>query len=175
MAPSIARGVRRYTLVIGWGFIGAGLYAWDRRPQNNVGALMAAVGSAWLLQGLSTSGNSVAFRPGSLIRPVTYGLLVHLLLAFPSGRFETIGNAGWRVRLRECHRAAARRVSFNDTTAPYADCDGCPANPVLVTSSEFVSNLVGNLEAIFAAIAFVGLVVALLSALEQTAPDSGRP
>ena len=28
-------------LVIGWGFIGAGLYAWWRRPHNRVGALIA--------------------------------------------------------------------------------------------------------------------------------------
>lgn len=164
-----------YTLVIGWGFIAAGLYAWDRRPQNNVGALMAAVGAAWLLQGLFTSGNSVAFSVGMLIRPVTYGLLVHLLLAFPSGRFET-ARQRWLAAFVYVNVTVLQFAGFlfNDTTAPYADCDGCPANPVLVTSSEFVSNLVSNLEAIFAAIAIVGLVVVLYRRWQQTVAGQRR-
>ena len=78
-----------YTLVIGWAFAGTGLYAWAQRPANNVGPLMTAVGFAWLLQGVSTSGDSVPFAAGTLIRPLTFALLAHLLLSFPSGRLET--------------------------------------------------------------------------------------
>ena len=66
-APGVfaARGVfAAYTLVIGWGFAGTGLYAWARRPGNNVGPLMTAVGFAWLLQGLAISGDSARFRGG---------------------------------------------------------------------------------------------------------------
>ena len=36
-------------LITGWGFIGVGLYAWGRRPDNRVGMLMAATGFAWLV------------------------------------------------------------------------------------------------------------------------------
>lgn len=34
-------------LLVGWSFIGTGLFAWRRRPDNRTGALMAAVGFAW--------------------------------------------------------------------------------------------------------------------------------
>ncbi|MEA2364927.1 MAG: hypothetical protein QOE69_1000 [Thermoleophilaceae bacterium] len=43
-------------LVVGWGFIGAGLFAWARRPNNSVGSLMVATGFAWLL-GLIAASN----------------------------------------------------------------------------------------------------------------------
>ena len=39
------------TLAIGWGFIGTGLYVWRRRPGNNIGPLMIAVGFSGLLEG----------------------------------------------------------------------------------------------------------------------------
>ena len=39
-------------LAIGWGFIGTGLLAWWRRPENRTGALMVAVGFAWFLASL---------------------------------------------------------------------------------------------------------------------------
>ena len=41
-------------IFIGGGFVGVGLFAWYRRPDNRVGALMVATGFAWLL-GLSAS------------------------------------------------------------------------------------------------------------------------
>jgi hypothetical protein len=37
------------TLVIGWSFIGAGLVAARRRPENRTGAAMMAVGFLWFL------------------------------------------------------------------------------------------------------------------------------
>ena len=35
--------------VFGAGFVGVGLFAWYRRPENRVGALMVATGFAWFL------------------------------------------------------------------------------------------------------------------------------
>ena len=37
---------------VGWSFAGAGLVAWSRRPENRTGAMMVAVGLAYLLNGL---------------------------------------------------------------------------------------------------------------------------
>ena len=36
-------------LVLGWSFIGSGLFAWSRRPSNRTGPLMVAVGFVWFL------------------------------------------------------------------------------------------------------------------------------
>ena len=77
------------TLGIGWGFTGTGLYVWRRRPGNNIGPLMIAVGFAGLLKALAFSSNSVIFTIGSLGEVLIYALLIHLLLSFPSGRLDS--------------------------------------------------------------------------------------
>ena len=38
-------------IAVGWSFIGAGLYAWWRRPENRTGPLMTLVGFVWFLGG----------------------------------------------------------------------------------------------------------------------------
>ena len=34
---------------VGWSFVGTGLYAWQRKPENRTGTLMIALGFAWFL------------------------------------------------------------------------------------------------------------------------------
>ena len=75
-------------LLVGWSFIGTGLFAWWRRPANRTGALMAAVGFAWLAQTLSAANSDVLFTIGIALDSLFPGIAVHLLLAFPSGRLE---------------------------------------------------------------------------------------
>jgi len=50
--------------VLGFSFIGTGLYAWWRRPENHSGALMTWVGFAWFLAPLTFSDNEVIFAVG---------------------------------------------------------------------------------------------------------------
>ncbi len=76
-------------LTIGWGFIGAGVFAALRRPHNRIGALMTAVGFAWLLAALSSSNEPLPHTVGLLARTSWGGFLVHMMLAFPSGRLQT--------------------------------------------------------------------------------------
>ena len=35
--------------VVGWSFVGTGLYAWRRRPESRIGVLMILLGFAWFL------------------------------------------------------------------------------------------------------------------------------
>ena len=44
---------------VGWSFIGTGLYAHHRRPDNRTGALMVALGFAWFVFNLQASNNAV--------------------------------------------------------------------------------------------------------------------
>ena len=41
---------------VGWSFIGVGLFAWWRRPDNRVGALMTAVGFMLVARSFEPSG-----------------------------------------------------------------------------------------------------------------------
>ena len=56
------------TLLAGWGFIGVGLFAWGRRPDNRVGMLMAATGFAWLLAAVGFSDLPLLFTIGAAVR-----------------------------------------------------------------------------------------------------------
>ena len=75
--------------VIGAAFIGTGVFAWLRRPDNRFGALMLAVGFSYCLSGLIVTNDSWTFIGGLALIAVPYALLFHILLAFPSGRLET--------------------------------------------------------------------------------------
>ena len=74
--------------LVGWSFIGTGLFAWYRRPDNRFGPLMAAVGFTWCVSGLAVDRNSYVFIVGYLFASVPFALLFHMLSSFPSGRLE---------------------------------------------------------------------------------------
>jgi signal transduction histidine kinase len=64
--------------VVGSSLISCGVVAWDRRPESRVGELMFLAGFTWFL--------------GTLFEPVLFlhrGVLVHLLLSYPTGRLPT--------------------------------------------------------------------------------------
>ena len=74
--------------LVGWSFIGTGLFAWYRRPDNRFGPLMAAVGFTWCVSGLAVDRNSYVFIVGYLFASLPFALLFHMLCAFPTGRLE---------------------------------------------------------------------------------------
>jgi signal transduction histidine kinase len=75
-------------LLVGWSFVGTGLFAWWRRPSSRTGALMTAVGFAWFAQTLSAADSDVLFTIGIALDSLFPAIAAHLLLAFPTGRLE---------------------------------------------------------------------------------------
>jgi signal transduction histidine kinase len=76
-------------LLVGWSFIGTGLFAWWRRPANRTGPLMAAAGLAWFASGVSASDDDVLYTIGIALDALFPAILGHLIVAFPTGRLET--------------------------------------------------------------------------------------
>jgi len=76
-------------VLVGLSFIGVGVFAWWRRPLNRFGLLMTAVGFAWFLARLTEANSSSIYTIGSYIGPLYVVLVVHMVLAFPTGRLET--------------------------------------------------------------------------------------
>jgi len=79
---------------VGWSFAGAGLVAWSRRPENRTGAMMVAVGLAYLLNGLLFSGvflvrEPLVFALWFLLATLPEAALAHLIAVFPDGRATT--------------------------------------------------------------------------------------
>jgi signal transduction histidine kinase len=76
-------------LLVGWSFIGTGLFAWWRRPANRTGLLMVAAGFAWFATSLSASDDDLLFTIGIALDALFPAIVGHLLIAFPSGRLQT--------------------------------------------------------------------------------------
>ena len=136
-------------LVLGWAFIGTGLFGWARRPANMTGPLMVAVGFAWFLGAFTYANSSVPFTFGVAMGALSLAVFIHLLFAFPSGRLEgkwqrVIVATGYPVAL------LANVTSLLVDATPQDDCDACPSNALLVVDShsaasalEILWNLVG--------------------------------
>ena len=140
-------------LLLGWSFIGTGLYAWDRRPENGTGALMVAVGFAWFLSTLVTANSELVFTIGLLVNNLFFATLLHLLLAFPSGKLE--------MRSHKRLAAASYFVAvvlglpvmlFTDTTDD--ELCGCPENVLMVQDSVTTAELLGAVQIIPAIVLF---------------------
>ena len=114
--------------VIGGAFIGTGLFAWRRRPENRFGALMVAVGFTYCLSGLIVTTDSWPFIAGlvadrrALRDPVPHPARVPVGPAGERcepalvGASYAVATVGWWV----C-------MVFEDTTR-----SALPANPLLI-------------------------------------------
>jgi signal transduction histidine kinase len=80
-APTLA-----LDLAVGWSFIGIGLVAWSRRPDNSTGALMVVLGFAFLARFAVAVDSDAGFAVGVLVGSVHLSVFVHLLVTFPTGR-----------------------------------------------------------------------------------------
>ncbi len=147
--------------LIGWSFIGTGLFAWWRRPANRLGALMAAVGFVWFLAALIASDVPGLFAIGGLLNALPFAILLHMLVAFPTGRLETRGER-FLVAVAYFDVTVMQLISvlFLDTGDPDV-CVGCPTNPLLISDQEVVSGIASGLQTLIA-VAGVSAVAVLL-------------
>ncbi len=147
------------TLAIGWGFTGTGLYVWARRPANNLGPLMCAVGFSGLWKALTFSNEGAIFTIGSVGEVLIYAVLVHLLLSFPSGRLESRLERGL-VAIAYLNTTALQLAGLVFTDPAKSGCTSCPANALLIDRSE-AAHVIGAAQ-IDIAVAVLGAVVAVL-------------
>jgi signal transduction histidine kinase len=151
------------TLMIGWSFVGTGLFAWDRRPSNLIGPLMVCVGFAWFLSELKLSDIPLAAVIGFACNSLPVAFLIHLLIVFPGGRAREridrffIGYgyiAGGLV-------AALPILFYNPPSDP--DCTGCTSsNPLLISDDlDLVHGIFNTLSAVSIPV-LVALIVHLV-------------
>ena len=140
----------------GWAFIGTGIFAWLRRPENAVGALMTAVGFSACLGALRVSTDAWIFIVGLLFITLQWAVLYHLLLAFPGGtlrgRLDRLLVGIFYVSAVVVHPV---QTFFQDTGSR-----GLPENPLLVSAEP---DLVANLTRVRFAVGLV--LLACLAAI----------
>lgn len=141
--------------LIAWSFIGTGLWAWHRRPENRTGMLMTGVGFAWFLSSLSAAEAEAIYAVGLVFDSLPYALLFHMIVTFPSGRATGL------------FERALIGVGYFATTAlvwprllvfdPRANCD-CAANPLLLDSRPGVSDALESAQEAVALVALASLI-----------------
>jgi signal transduction histidine kinase len=156
--------------IIGAAFIGTGLLAWLRRPENRFGPMMVAVGFTYCLSGLIVTTDSWPFIAGLLLIAVPYAVLFHILLAFPSGRLESRGD---RVLVAASYLMATVAwwgcVLIEDTTRL-----GVPANPLLVTDAPGLFSALARIRLGVVAALIVLLAVVLVRRWDESTPAQRR-
>src|SRR5262245_58812702 len=75
--------------LVAWNFVGTGLYAWRRHPESRAGMLMVLFGFAWCVAGLGFANSPLLYTLGFVVGSLGGGLLLHLVMGFPSGRLES--------------------------------------------------------------------------------------
>jgi signal transduction histidine kinase len=75
---------------VGGLYLATGVLAHVRQPDNRVGLLMVLVGIGWFAEDIQISIDPVVHTAGYFLRSVAAGFLVHLVLAFPSGRLGSL-------------------------------------------------------------------------------------
>jgi hypothetical protein len=73
---------------VGLGYVLAGLLAWSRRPSNRTGPLLCLGGFTLLLAALQNTDAPGLVAVGLILGEAPIAVILHILLAFPSGRLE---------------------------------------------------------------------------------------
>lgn len=122
------------TVAAAGSYVVIGLAVMARRPANSIGPLLVAIGIAVLLMGLRAANSPGTFIAGALSSHVVPVLIVHLLMVFPSGRFESkfqrnIVALGYLDAFVLPFLAV---LVFN----PRLQCVSCPQNPLLLDAHD---------------------------------------
>jgi signal transduction histidine kinase len=160
-------------IVIGTGFVGVGLYAWDRRPDNRIGALMVATAYAWFLAVFGNTQPALLFTVGTLFSNLFVATAIHLLLAFPTGRLEASFDR-WLVRISYAITALGfiPVMLFYDPIA--AAVDGAPKNLLVISHQPgFVDGWMKLLDVLGVAVLSI-VVVRLIARWRAATPPMRR-
>jgi signal transduction histidine kinase len=151
------------TLLPSWSFIGTGLFAWWRRPNNRSGSLMVLIGFAWLLIPMSVSNVTALFAVGLLTANIAWVLFAQLLLVFPGGRIETKSHRTLLTLLWiDAILFPIITVMVSGPQLPYDRCEDCPPNPLDVTNNLGLARVFDSLTSIFAVLLLIVLVAMLI-------------
>ncbi len=136
-------------VILGLVFVGSGLVALIRRPDNRIGGLMVMVGFLWFIGSLAESNEAAVFTLGVALALLVYPAFAHLFLAYPTGRLEdrlsrtVVLLAYIDVTLVQLgFLFVARHVGGPANLG----CGDCPRNVLLVHESETAATAIGYVQ-----------------------------
>lgn len=153
-------------------FVGTGVAALRLRPYARFGLLLAAVGFASLISVLHEANDAVPYTLGVLASNIVFALLVHALLAYPSGRLRT---AGERLVVGAAYLNVvvlqALAVVFDPLTRYHS---AHPRNLALIDSQAALATGLYELEAAIAAALALAAIVMVARWARAATPAARR-
>jgi signal transduction histidine kinase len=127
---------------LGGAWIALGLVARQRRPGNRVGLLMIALGFIYLAEQFYWDA-SLPYLMSGVLGGLEIPVTVHLFLAFPSGRLETILERRLVGILCSAWLVFTPLGLLSDDPRA-GGCPRCPANPLRVVGSHAVAAAISS-------------------------------
>jgi signal transduction histidine kinase len=153
--------------VVGWSFIGVGLYAWCRRPESGTGRLMVLLGFTWFLSALTFANSRLVYSFAFVIGGLWGGVFLHLVMAFPSGRLapgrdRALVIAGYLI-------FTVASIPAMLVGGPHElGCDDCATNVLLIHRDADLAHLAIGLQVALYAVLFVIVLVRLVGRWRRT-------
>ena len=128
---------------VGLLYVAAGVLAWRRRPSNRTGALLCLCGLSLLAAAAGNTGVPALMVVGYVTAELPVAVLLHLLLAFPSGRLPDLPSRALAIA------GYVISVALHAPSYLFAPDPGWPAvllvadRPELVAAVEVVQKLAG--------------------------------
>jgi signal transduction histidine kinase len=159
-------------LTLGWSFIGTGLYAMWRRPEQVIGRLMTVVGFLWFVGALPESDSALVYTVGLALGGLWAGPLVHLLIAFPTGVTapgleRSLVRLGYTIPFLQ-----PLLLLFVEQPTP--DCRNCPDNLLLVADSPAIADLAMILLGVAGVAMLAGVCAVLVRRWRRSGPVQRR-
>jgi PAS domain S-box-containing protein len=136
-------------VVLGLVFVGSGLIALIRRPDNRIGGLMVMVGFLWFVGSLAESNQAAVFTIGVALALLVYPAFAHLFLAYPTGRLEDpLARAVVVLAYVDVIvvQLAFLFVARHVGGPANLGCDDCPRNVLLIHDSETAASAIGYVQ-----------------------------
>lgn len=146
-------------------YVATGLLAWYRRPANRIGALLYATGLVWFVTVVDFSGIPWLTAVSRVIALVPLALILHLLLAFPSGRLAGRVEVGLVI--------GAYVVAFVLEAPKYLLAPE-PSGLLQIADAPTVARVMKYVEAAAAAAVIVSVSIVLIGRLRRATPRQRR-
>jgi signal transduction histidine kinase len=152
-------------------FVGAGAVGLRVQPYGRFGLLLAAVGFASLVSVLHEANGAAAYTVGVFASNIVFAVLLHALLAYPSGRLGPTARRVLVAAYANVILLQALAVSFDPLTRYHS---AHPPNLGLVDSRPALATGLYELEAGLAAGLSVVAVVVLIRGIRAAIPAARR-
>jgi PAS domain S-box-containing protein len=168
----------RGALIVGVGllFVGSGLFATVRRPENRIGLLMSLVGFYWFLTSLADANTAWIYTIGVAVSLLIYGGFAHVVLAFPSGRLETARarTIVWLVYLDVILVQLLLMLFRDHVGVANRQCADCPHNEFVVTPNHAAATAVDDIQRGIALALVIAAVATLYRRVRLATPAARR-